>query len=43
MDSRRNDTFFYTLAAQVTTNFPGSQSVSFVNSRFGSALVIGEF
>ncbi|CAO3681749.1 unnamed protein product [Umbelopsis ramanniana] len=41
MDSRRNDTFFCTLVAQATTNFPGSQSVSFINSRFGSALVIG--
>jgi hypothetical protein len=43
MDSRRNDTFFYTLVAEATTNFPGSQAVSFIDSRYGTALVIGRF
>lgn len=41
MESRRNDTFFYTLIAQATTNFPGSKSVSFIDNRPGSAMVIG--
>ncbi|KAJ2964471.1 hypothetical protein NQZ79_g582 [Umbelopsis isabellina] len=41
MESRRNDTFFYTLIAQAFTNFPGSKSVSFIDSRPGSAMVIG--